>query len=85
MMPGMDGLDLARHIRASRLIAGLRLVLLTSAGRPDEMRTAALPRYLRLPDQARAAVGAFQRLMKDHDTVGPAPDRGSTIPSERFS
>jgi two-component system sensor histidine kinase/response regulator len=36
MMPGMDGLDLARHIRAEPAIAGIRLVLLTSAGRPDD-------------------------------------------------
>ena len=36
MMPEMDGLDLARQIRTEPAIAGIRLVLLTSAGRPDD-------------------------------------------------
>ncbi len=36
MMPGMDGLDLAEHIRSEPSIAGVRLLLLTSAGRPDD-------------------------------------------------
>jgi two-component system, sensor histidine kinase and response regulator len=35
-MPGMDGLDLARQIRSEPVFAGVRLVLLTSAGRQDD-------------------------------------------------
>jgi two-component system sensor histidine kinase/response regulator len=37
MMPGMDGLDLASHIRSEPAIAGVRLLLLTSAGQSDDV------------------------------------------------
>jgi two-component system, sensor histidine kinase and response regulator len=36
MMPGMDGIELARQIRSEPAIATARLLLLTSAGRPDD-------------------------------------------------
>ena len=36
MMPGMDGLELARRIREEPLIADVRMLLLTSAGLPDD-------------------------------------------------
>ena len=36
MMPEMDGLELARRIRGEPEIAGVRLLLLTSAGRPED-------------------------------------------------
>ncbi|HET9480276.1 MAG TPA: ATP-binding protein, partial [Candidatus Polarisedimenticolia bacterium] len=34
MMPGMDGMELARQVRRSRLLRDTRIVLLTSAGAP---------------------------------------------------
>jgi CheY-like chemotaxis protein/HPt (histidine-containing phosphotransfer) domain-containing protein len=37
MMPGMDGLELARQVRGEPAIAGVRLMLLTSAGQPDDV------------------------------------------------
>jgi len=36
IMPDMDGLELARRIRGEPGIAGVRLLLLTSAGRPED-------------------------------------------------
>ena len=36
MMPGMSGLDLAERVRADRDLAGLVLLMLTSAGGPDD-------------------------------------------------
>jgi two-component system sensor histidine kinase/response regulator len=36
MMPVMDGLDLAEHIRSEPEIAAVRLLLLTSAGQPED-------------------------------------------------
>ena len=36
MMPEMDGFDLAEQIRREPEIAGVRLLLLTSAGQPDD-------------------------------------------------
>jgi two-component system, sensor histidine kinase and response regulator len=36
MMPEMDGLDLARHIRSEPTIAGVLLLMLTSSGPPED-------------------------------------------------
>jgi signal transduction histidine kinase/DNA-binding response OmpR family regulator len=67
-MPEMDGLDLARTIKADPLIANTRLILLTSLGRfltPKEMQDAGILAFLvkpvkqsRLFDSIVAAVGA---------------------------
>ncbi len=40
-MPGMDGLELARHLQADPALAPTRLVLLTSVGRGDRARESA--------------------------------------------
>ena len=39
-MPEMDGLELARHIKADPVLAPLKLVLLTSAGQREEVKQA---------------------------------------------
>src|SRR2546427_5644837 len=52
MMPGMNGLDLARRIKSEGSIAGARLVLLTSVGRRGdaaEARRAKIDGYLSKP------------------------------------
>ncbi|MBC8123191.1 MAG: response regulator [Gemmatimonadaceae bacterium] len=41
MMPGMDGFELARRIKADAVIAGVRLVMLTSFGQRGHKQTAA--------------------------------------------
>jgi two-component system, sensor histidine kinase and response regulator len=51
-MPGMDGLTLARAIKADPLIAGTRLVALTSLGQAcstEELKLAAIDKYLVKP------------------------------------
>jgi signal transduction histidine kinase/CheY-like chemotaxis protein len=50
-MPDMDGLMLAREIRADRHIASVRLIMLTSGGvdDPDEPRRVGIDRCLRKP------------------------------------
>src|SRR5262249_30842337 len=52
MMPGMDGFDLAAQIRREPEIAGVRLLLLTSAGQVDDTaRCRALAISVCLPTQ----------------------------------
>ena len=38
MMPDMDGFEVARHIRSSQELGDCTLVMLSSAGRPDDIR-----------------------------------------------
>jgi signal transduction histidine kinase/CheY-like chemotaxis protein len=82
MMPGMDGFELARCIRAHRGFGGLALVMLTSAGPPED-------------DAACKAGGIFACLTKPvrqselfvvlNDALGAAPVEStpsSTVPEE---
>src|SRR5262249_54240605 len=51
-MPGMDGLELARRIRADPALAGVRLILLTSLGvrgQREQARAAGVDGYLVKP------------------------------------
>src|SRR5262249_3348968 len=51
-MPGMDGFDLAARIQAEPTLAGTPLVMLTSAGRPDDLtrcRDLGISAYLMKP------------------------------------
>ncbi len=78
MMPGMDGLTLARAIRADPALASLRLVLLSSQGRQlgePELREAAFAACLTKPVR--------QSLLHDTlaETVSAAPAAARPAPS----
>jgi CheY-like chemotaxis protein len=69
-MPGMDGLTLARTIKAEPALAGTRLIILTSLGHaiaPSELQAAGIDSYLvkpvkqsRLYDRLVEAIGRAQ-------------------------
>ena len=68
MMPDMDGLDLARHIRSEPLIAGVPLLMLTSSGPPEDddvcrelQVSACLTKPVRQSELLDAVTGALAR------------------------
>jgi two-component system sensor histidine kinase/response regulator len=79
-MPGMDGLTLARAIKADSSIAGTRLVALTPMGQvcsPEELKLAEIDVYLVKPvKQSRL----FDCLV---NAVGKAPVRDTVTKSDR--
>jgi two-component system sensor histidine kinase/response regulator len=78
-MPGMDGLTLARAIAADSLIAGTRLVALTSPGQTctEELELATIDTYLNKPvKQSRL----FDCLI---NTIGGAPVLHTVAKSDR--
>ena len=76
MMPGMNGLELARRIKSEGSIAGVRLVLLTSVGlRGDavEARRAKIEAYLSKPVRQSDLYNCLATLM------GQAADPGILV------
>ena len=81
MMPGMSGLDLAEQIRADRDLADLVLLMLTSAGGPDDTgryQTLGLSACLSKPVRQSELYNA---LMKALDHPEKARSRTPAIPS----
>jgi two-component system, sensor histidine kinase and response regulator len=81
MMPGMDGLELARRIRGEPAIASARLLLLTSAGRPDDsslLRDLDIRACLTKPVRQSEL---FDALMKAMNTTTYQPDDSPTLSS----
>ncbi|WP_296804714.1 response regulator [Thiocapsa sp.] len=81
-MPEMDGLALARAIRATPAIAAVRLILLTSGGRPEPFGEAPDPVDLVLSKPVRQGLlrdALAQVLLTDR----PIPDQGETAMLER--
>jgi signal transduction histidine kinase/DNA-binding response OmpR family regulator len=73
-MPGMDGLELARAIRADGAHAALRLVMLTSVGRrghAEEARKAGIGAYLTKPVRREHLFACLRTL-----AGGPSPGVG---------
>ena len=75
MMPGMDGLELARRIRDDTSIPQPRLVLLTSAGQRthDETRAAGLDASLTKPVRQSALHDCLVTVMARSGPAGPTP------------
>jgi protein-histidine pros-kinase len=66
-LPGMDGLQLARAVRADPALAGLRLVLLGSLGQPidaGDRRQAGLDGYLSKPVWKASLLGVLREALQ---------------------
>jgi signal transduction histidine kinase/CheY-like chemotaxis protein len=73
-MPGMDGLDLARRIKADPALRPVRLVLVTSLGQRGEAkaaREAGIAAYLTKPIRHREVLECLALVLR-----GPDPDPG---------
>jgi len=74
-MPGMDGLDLARRIKADPALRPVRLVLVTSLGRRGEAkaaREAGIAAYLTKPIRHRQVLECLALVLRDPDPAAPA-------------
>jgi two-component system, sensor histidine kinase and response regulator len=79
MMPEMDGLDLAKIIRRTPEIAGVRLLLLTSAGRPDDQSLCGdlqIAACLTKPVRQSELFDALARALSPDDPSQDAHDDG---------
>jgi len=90
-MPGMDGLMLARAIRADRLLADTILLLLTSSGQRKDARSAAevgFTAYLTKPVRPSllldALAGAWARSRSKEPTPGPSPKDAMPVESSEL-
>jgi two-component system sensor histidine kinase/response regulator len=75
-MPGMDGLELARRIKADAATAATRLVLLTSLGQRDrdEEAGAGIAAALTKPVRQAQLFGVLTRVMAGTEAVAPLAD-----------
>jgi PAS domain S-box-containing protein len=79
-MPGMDGLDLTRQIKADPSIAGTRLVMLTSMGHPGHVwaaREAGVTAYLTKPVKQSQLYDCLLNVMS-----GVATPSQAAVPDE---
>jgi len=77
-MPGMDGLALARAIKADPALAGIKLLLLSSwteAGNSDESREAGIDARLPKPVRVSRLLAQLIALLGDGATTAPAPPK----------
>ena len=81
-MPGMDGMELARRIKADPDLSRIRLVLLTSMGRRgEEAGQSGIEAYLTKPVRQSDLYDALVTVMSDH----PVTVMGGTAPGEKRS
>jgi two-component system, sensor histidine kinase and response regulator len=76
-MPEMDGMELARHVKADPDLSSVRLVLLTSTGRRgdgEEAREAGIAAYLTKPVRQSDLYDAIATVMGEPDGEAGAPE-----------
>ncbi len=93
MMPGMDGLELTRAIRADRALAHTQLIMLTSLGAAGESRAAraaGVGIYLSKPVRESDLFNAINDLLSGHERAAErtvpavdAPAAASTVAATR--
>jgi PAS domain S-box-containing protein len=84
-MPGMDGLELARQIKADPALAGVRLIMLTSLGvrgQREAARTAGVEGYLVKPIRQSQLYDCLAAVMASPEPF-PAPSARPAGGSER--
>jgi CheY-like chemotaxis protein len=77
-MPEMDGLELARHIKADRALAGVRLIMLTSLGvrgQQEQARAAGIDGYLVKPVRLSQLYDCLATVMAATEPLPSAPTR----------
>ena len=74
MMPVMDGFELARRLQATPALRGIRLVLLTSAGAPqdEELLGTGIERFLTKPVRQSQLYDCLVAVM-NRESASPAP------------
>ncbi len=78
-MPGMDGIETARHVQGLRLAAPPRPVMVTAHGREEVIRAAqeaGIDDVLIKPVNASLLLDTMMRML-GHESIGQAPARGS--------
>ncbi|MDD3815532.1 MAG: response regulator, partial [Desulfocapsaceae bacterium] len=79
-MPGMDGIELARKIRADAFISDISLVMLSSAPFDDQSSLASqvgIDCYLAKPVRRKLLYNALLSLLEKHQDEGVVPQAGS--------
>ena len=81
-MPGMDGMELANHIKADPLLRGIRLVMLTSIGRQggaEMARRAGVEAYLTKPVKQSELYDCLATLMGTPAESAPGEEQGRPV------
>jgi two-component system, sensor histidine kinase and response regulator len=89
MMPGMDGFELARAIKADPLIAGVPLVLLTSFGQRGDStvaKQAGIAAYLTKPVRKAQLFECLANVINQSDksTGGSMPEKEPSVLTKHF-
>jgi PAS domain S-box-containing protein len=85
-MPQMDGVELARHIKADPALAGLKLIMLTSMGvrgQREQARAAGIDGYLVKPVRLSQLYDCLATVMATPERLPPAATRAAAESERR--